>query len=174
MKIEYVKTSQIKPYEKNPRDNSKAIEKVMESLKEFGWQQPLVLDKDYTIIVGHTRFKAAQNLGYDEVPCIIASDLTDVQAKAYRLADNKTSDFSVWDNKLLLEELDAIDELDPNVFTGFDWGGVFDNVLDETNKDSVIDNINGVVYEVTFKSEDKAKIEKIIGIWETEVKGNEE
>lgn len=169
MEVLNIPLKDIKPYEKNPRDNSKAVEYVKKSIEEFGWQQPLVLDKDNVIIVGHTRYKAAQELGYETVPCVIASELTEAQAKAYRLADNKTSDFSIWDNKILLEELDELAEIDANIFTGFDWGDTFDNVLDETDKGAVIDNEIGVVYEITFKSEDKEKIDKIISLWEKEV-----
>lgn len=158
--------SQIKPYEKNPRDNSRAVEYVRKSIEEFGWQQPIVVDKDYVIIVGHTRFKAAQEMGCTTVPVIVADTLSEAQVKAYRLADNKTSDFSIWDNKLLLEELQELGELDEDIFTGFDWGELFDNVLDESDDTAVEDNETGVMYEITFKSNTKEKIDEIISLWE--------
>lgn len=166
MNVVEVPIENIKPYENNPRDNSKAVEYVKQSIQEFGWQQPLVLDKENVIIVGHTRYLAALELGYDTVPCVIADNLSDAQARAYRLADNKTSDYSVWDNKLLLGELEALDEIDDSIFTGFDWGDTFDNVLDEHDKDVVLNNDVGVMYEITFKSETKDKIDTIISLWE--------
>ena len=104
MKIEMMKVSDLVPYENNPRDNSKAIPKVVESLKEFGWQQPIVIDKDKVVIAGHTRLEAAKSLGMDSVPCVVASDLTPDQVRAYRLADNKTAEFSKWNIDALLEE----------------------------------------------------------------------
>lgn len=166
MKVVDLPVSEVKPYENNPRDNSRAVEYVKKSIEEFGFQQPLVLDKDKTIIVGHTRFLAAKEIGLDTVPCVIADNLTEAQAKAYRLADNKTSDYSVWDNKLLLEELEGLDQIDDSIFTGFEWGDLFNNVLDETDKTAVVDNDTGVVYEITFKSDTKDKIDEIIGLWE--------
>lgn len=166
MKVVDLPVSEIKPYENNPRDNSRAVEYVKKSIEEFGFQQPLVLDKDKTIIVGHTRFLAAKEIGLETVPCVIADNLTEAQAKAYRLADNKTSDYSVWDNKLLLEELEGLDQIDDSIFTGFEWGDLFNNVLDETDKTAVVDNDTGVVYEITFKSDTKDKIDEIIGLWE--------
>lgn len=110
MNIIEKKLSDLKPYEKNPRKNDASVPKVMESIKEFGFKVPLVIDADGVIITGHTRYKAAQKLGLDVVPCIIADDLTPKQIKAYRLADNKVSEFSVWDYDLLGEELGELAE----------------------------------------------------------------
>ena len=93
----------IKLYEKNPRKNDNAVEYVANSIKEFGFQQPIVIDKDGVIVAGHTRYKASKKLGLEKVPCIIADDLTDEQIKAYRLADNKVSEKSEWDFDLLGE-----------------------------------------------------------------------
>lgn len=116
MNVVIKQIDEIKPYDNNPRINENAIDKVAESIKTFGWQQPLVLDKNGVIIVGHTRYKAAIKLGIHEVPCVIADQLTEKQVRAYRIADNKTSDYSIWDNVKLLEELQDLDD----VFTGFD------------------------------------------------------
>jgi ParB/RepB/Spo0J family partition protein len=80
--------SDIKPYENNPRNNDDAVDAVERSIKEFGWQQPIVVDKDNVIIAGHTRYKAAKKLGMKEVPVVVASNLSDEQVRAYRLADN--------------------------------------------------------------------------------------
>ena len=104
-KIEWIPVEKLKMYKNNPRINDGAVDYVANSIHDFKWQQPIVIDRDNVIVVGHTRYKAAQKLGHKEVPCIVADDLTPKQVKAYRIADNKTSDFSIWDNKLLLEEL---------------------------------------------------------------------
>ena len=94
MKIELRKLSDIKPYENNPRLNDAAIDAVARSIQEFGFRQPIVVDKKGVIIVGHTRFKAAQKLGLKTVPVHVAKGLTPAQVKAYRLADNKTAELA--------------------------------------------------------------------------------
>lgn len=109
MKIITKKIEELKPYENNPRFNDDAVEYVKNSIKEFGFKVPMVIDKDNTIVTGHTRYKAALELGLNEVPCIIADDLTEEQIKAYRLADNKVSEKSGWNFELLEEELDDLD-----------------------------------------------------------------
>jgi len=108
MKIVNLKIDQIKPYEKNPRINSEAIGVVARSIQEFGFQQPLVLDKNHIIVVGHTRLLAAKSLGLKEVPCNIAEDLTEEEIKAYRILDNRSHDHSTWDKSLLLNELQSV------------------------------------------------------------------
>ena len=122
MKIELLPITSITPYARNPRKNEGVpVSKVKASLKEFGWQQPIVVDKDMTIIVGHTRYMAALELGMTEVPAHIADDLTPNQIRAYRIADNKTATFSDWDMDLLALEFDDLKaegfDLD---LTGFD------------------------------------------------------
>mgnify|MGYP002514876955 CR=1 FL=1 len=92
MKIVNKKIEELKPYENNPRFNDDAVEYVAKSIKEFGFKVPMVIDKNNTIITGHTRYKAALELGLEEVPCIIADDLTEEQIKAFRLSDNKVSE----------------------------------------------------------------------------------
>lgn len=109
----------IKPYEKNPRKNDSAVDSVANSIKEFGFKVPVVIDKDNVIVCGHTRYKAAKKIGLKAVPCVVADDLTDEQIKAYRLADNKVSEKSEWDFDLLGEELDGIFDIDMSDF-GFD------------------------------------------------------
>jgi DNA modification methylase len=104
MEVKQVNINEITPYEKNPRKNAAAVDKVAESIKEFGFKQPIVVDAAGVIIVGHTRYKAAQKLGITEVPVLYARDLTDAQVKAYRLADNKTNEYADWDFELLGEE----------------------------------------------------------------------
>lgn len=164
MDIVYKKLTEIKPYEKNPRQNDDAVQYVAESIKEFGFKVPIVIDKNNVIVAGHTRYKASQELGLEEVPCIIADDLTDEQVKAFRVADNKTSDYSLWDNKLLLEELDSISE---DLFTGFDLGEIFDKTVDDSNIEITLDeNTAGLVYKITFESQSEYKINKIKELWE--------
>ena len=108
MEIKMIKVEELKPYENNPRFNDDAVEYVANSIKEFGFKVPIVIDKDNVIVAGHTRYKASMELGLEEVPCIIADDLTDEQIKAYRLADNKVSEKSEWNLELLNEELEEI------------------------------------------------------------------
>lgn len=158
MNIVEKRIDEITPYEKNPRFNDDAVEYVAQSIEAFGWKQPIVVDKDGVIIAGHTRYKAAKQLGLEKVPVLIADDLSPDEVKAYRLADNKVSDFSSWDNKLLLEELDEIPD---DLFTGFDVSEMFDKFLDESDNDAVELNEAGTTYEVTFRSEDMRKIEMI-------------
>lgn len=124
-KITLMALTDITPYENNPRNNEEAVEKVANSIKEFGFNQPIVVDKDNVIIVGHTRYLAAQELGLTEAPVIVAGNLSDEQARAYRLADNKTGELAGWDFEKLALELEQIESLDMGEF-GFeshDLGG---------------------------------------------------
>jgi ParB-like chromosome segregation protein Spo0J len=108
MKIEQWEIDRVKPYDKNPRRNDKAVEAVAKSIREFGFRQPIVVDKDGVIVVGHTRYKAALKLGLATVPVHVAADLTPQQARAYRLADNRTAETAEWDVDLLPVELGAL------------------------------------------------------------------
>ena len=110
----------LKPYGNNPRINDEAVEKVAEIIKEFGWKVPVVVDKNDVIVAGHTRLKAAQQLGIETVPVIVADDLTPEQVKAFRLADNKTAEFANWDMEMLAKELEEIQDIDMDLF-GFDF-----------------------------------------------------
>ena len=105
MNVELRDTEAIRPYEQNPRVNDQAVEAVAKSLREFGFRQPIVVDEGGVIIVGHTRWKAAQKLGLKQVPVHVAKDLTPAQVKAYRLADNQTASLAEWDYDLLPLEL---------------------------------------------------------------------
>lgn len=116
MNIVNKKIGEIKPYEKNPRKNDGAVKYVANSIKEFGFKVPIVIDKDGVIIAGHTRYKASKELGLKEVPCIVADDLNDEQIKAYRLADNKVNEAAEWDFNLLDSELAEIMNLDMELF----------------------------------------------------------
>ena len=119
MEIINKKIDELIPYENNPRFNDDAVEYVANSIKEFGFKVPIVIDKDNVIVTGHTRLKASELLGLKEVPCIVANDLTEEQIKAYRLADNKVSEVAEWDFDLLNTELEDILDVDMSVF-GFD------------------------------------------------------
>lgn len=132
MKIQDLPLDRIIPYADNPRDNSGAVDAVAESIKQFGFNVPLVLDRDHVIITGHTRYKAATKLGLSSVPCIIAEGLTDAQARAYRLADNRVSELATWDNALLTQELNALEGM------GFDMSDFgFSEELDDLHPDDV-------------------------------------
>lgn len=119
MKVITKPIDEITPYADNPRNNDEAVGAVANSIKEFGWQQPIVVDKDMIIIAGHTRYKAAKKLGVAEVPVVIADKLTPEQVKAYRLADNRSAELADWDNDLLDKELKDILDIDMTDF-GFD------------------------------------------------------
>lgn len=157
-KIEEVPISNVKPYENNPRDNDDAVDGVVKSLQQYGWQEPLVVDKDYVIIAGHTRYKAAKKLGLKHIPVVVAKDLTPDQVKGFRIADNKTGERAIWDNKKLLKELDS---LNAEIYTGFKQSGVFEDVLDEDDKSPVVENDKGVTYSMKFSTQNKKSFEKI-------------
>lgn len=119
MQIVIKNINQIFPYEKNPRKNDEAVKYVANSIKEFGFKVPIVIDTEGIIVAGHTRYKAAKKLGIDEVPCIVADDLTNEQIKAFRLADNKVAEQAEWDIDLLNDELELLLDFDMGDF-GFD------------------------------------------------------
>lgn len=109
MEIVYVSIDKIKPYENNPRNNKKAIDKVAKSIQEYGFKVPCVVDSKYVLITGHTRYEAAKKLGMKKIPCIIADDLSKEKIKEFRIADNKVSEYSEWDFDKLSEELATLD-----------------------------------------------------------------
>lgn len=154
LEIKYMSVNDIKPYKNNPRINEKAIPYVMNSIKEFGFKNPIIIDKNNIIICGHTRLESAKRLKYTEVPVIYADDLSDEQIKAFRLADNKVSEIAEWDLELLDNELSEID-LDMEQF-GFELKSV------EEEQEVVEDD-----YEVELPKEPKAKLGDIyqLGKW---------
>lgn len=126
MQIEWEQISKIKEYKNNPRKNENAIDAVASSIRQFGWKQPIVVDKNGVIIAGHTRYKAAKKLGLQTVPVIVANDLTPSQVKAYRIADNKVGELAFWDDDALRLELGELANLD------FDMSGFgFDDILED-------------------------------------------
>ena len=136
LKIEYVDINNIKPYKKNPRKNDEAIPYVMESIKQFGFKNPVILDKNNVIVAGHTRIESAKRLGITEIPCIYADDLTDEQIKAFRLADNKVAEIAEWDIDLLDTELDDILDID---MTDFGFEKTIEEKVKEAKKDGDVE-----------------------------------
>ena len=116
LQITYKALTEIKEYRNNPRKNEEAIEPVMESIKNFGFVVPILIDQNNIILAGHTRKKAAEILKLKEVPCIYVEDLTQEQQKAFRLVDNKTAEFSQWDMEKLEQELSSIFNIDMETF----------------------------------------------------------
>lgn len=116
MNIVEKRIEELKEYENNPRHNDAAVDSVAESIKQFGFKVPIVIDTDGVIIAGHTRRKAAEKLGLEVVPCIVADDLTPEKIRAFRLADNKTGELASWDFEKLEEELAALPEIDMSAF----------------------------------------------------------
>ena len=170
MEIKEIKIEELKPYENNPRHNEAAVGPVANSIKEFGFKVPIIIDKDNVIIAGHTRLKAAKLLGLETVPCVLADDLTEEQAKAFRLADNKVSELAEWDFDDLereLEELDAMDldfEMSDFGFTSDDSeiGGV-EQDIDEDPEEDPFDDIEKLEtnYGVPYQG-NKSRIADII------------
>lgn len=146
MDIINIALKDLKPYENNPRKNDDAVKYVAESIKEFGFKVPIVIDKNNVIVAGHTRYKAAKKLKMSEVPCIIADDLTDEQIRAYRLADNKVAEKAEWDSDLLGTELDGIIDIDMELFG-------FEDALKDDTEDAVEDE-----FEVELPPEPKSKL----------------
>ena len=149
----------IKPYENNPRNNDEAVEPVANSIKEFGFKVPIVIDKNNIIVAGHTRYKAAKKLGLETVPCIIADDLNEEQIKAFRLADNKVSEIATWDLELLGNELDNIINIDMGEFSFLiDEEPSFDELEREVEeKNNLIIKIVFDTYEDWLEKEDELR-----------------
>lgn len=140
--------SEIHPYENNPRFNDEAVDAVAASIKEFGFKVPIVLDSEGVIVAGHTRWKAALKLQLEEVPCVVADDLSPEQIKAFRLADNKVAELAYWNEEALAKELEEIADIDMSAF-GFD--GEESDLGDEMEDDTYTAAVNIPQYEVTGK-----------------------
>lgn len=169
MQIEYIKLCDLQEYKNNPRNNEKAIEAVAESIASFGFKVPIVADENKVIIAGHTRYKAAELLGLQEVPCIIASDLTPEKIKAYRLADNKVSELAEWDFEKLEKELAELTAFDIDMAAfGFD-NAIFEEIeetIKQKERADLSDNVEGcfeVVIECETESEQEDIFNKLTG-----------
>lgn len=138
MKVLYADPLDLIPYENNPRINDYAVKKVLESIKEYGFTNPILVDKDLVIIAGHTRREAAILAGLEKVPYIIKDDLTPEQVKAYRIADNKLAELSTRDEEALKAELFELQELDYPLevmgFTEMDLKDLFEEKEDPKTK----------------------------------------
>ena len=119
MQIEYRPVGELQAYKDNPRHNDAAVDAVAASIREFGFKVPVIIDKDDVIVAGHTRIRAAEQLGMEEVPCVVADDLGEEQIRAFRLADNRVAEMATWDAAALDRELDKILDIDMEQF-GFD------------------------------------------------------
>lgn len=143
--ISYRKISEIHPYEKNPRNNDAAVDSVAKSIKDFGFRVPILIDKDGTIIAGHTRYKAAKQLGLDQVPCILVDDLSEAQIRAYRIADNKVSEASSWNDDVLRAEMEALKALDVDLeqtgFSDMEIEGILRDMQDSDFEDFFIEPV---------------------------------
>ena len=164
IKIIYKNVGELVPYEKNPRKNTKAVKYVANSISEFGFKVPIVIDENNVVICGHTRVLASEKLGLNEVPCIIAKDLTEEQIKAFRLADNKVSEKAEWDFDLLNEEMDELFDFDMTEF-GFEFVDEEKNKRDTQNKVEGILNLN----KATFNGVGKYDIPQLEPTYEYEI-----
>ena len=155
MQIIDKKLTDLKPYANNPRHNAKAVPAVKESILKFGFKVPLVIDKNNVIVCGHTRFYASKEIGLETVPCIVADDLTDEQINAFRLVDNRTSEFADWNFDKLAEELSDLQDFDfePFAFDDLMAGLELDYNLNQNDKEAVEDN-----YEEEIPVEAKTKL----------------
>jgi ParB-like chromosome segregation protein Spo0J len=166
MKVEQKLISEIIPYARNPRKNQEAVAKVAGSLKEFGWKQPIVIDAENVVIAGHTRLMAAQSLGMETVPVLIADDLTANQVKAYRLADNRVSEESEWDNDLLgLELKDLMDDDFDIALTGFDVDDI-QSLFDEEQDDDTLPEQKDLqaTFEVAVECKNETEQETVFNL----------
>lgn len=136
IKIIDKKLSEIHPYVNNPRNNEVAVDKVAKSIEQFGFKVPIVIDKDGTIVTGHTRYLASQKLGLKTVPCILADDLDEEQVRAFRLVDNKVSEYATWDVQMLQKELKDLEDFDLSEYD-------FDDLSAYTDSDDETEIIEG-------------------------------
>lgn len=147
IEIIYKQVDALVPYVNNPRNNEGAVDKVASSIKEFGFRVPIVVDEDNVIVTGHTRLLAAKKLGLEEVPTVSATGLTKAQIKAFRLADNKTSEFATWNDEMLKIEFEELRELDFDLsdtgFTDFEIEEIFADGFEDIPDDVEIEKDDG-------------------------------
>lgn len=161
--IDVLPIREIKPHPRNPRKiNDRAVEIVALSLQRFGWQQPLVVDPEWVLIAGHTRLRAAQQLGLTHAPAIVATHLTEQEIDAYRIADNRTHDFTSWDFPELVTQLEGLSEDFGDVLALEDWNLIVDNFEKdnpevEVDDDTSIQMNGGFQIVVVFESAEAAR-----------------
>ncbi len=141
MNIIYKNIDDITPYPNNPRNNENAVDAVAESIKNYGFKNPIIIDKNDVIVCGHTRLKASKKLGMKEVPCIVADDLTEEQIKAFRLVENKTNELATWNEDLLMQEMEDLNiNLDEY---GFDFNNFeLENIEDPEEDEQKVNERN--------------------------------
>ena len=167
MNIVNLKVEELIPYINNPRNNTEAVDKVAASIKEFGFKVPIVIDKDNVVVTGHTRLLASKKLGLQEVPCVIADDLSPAQIKAFRIADNKVSEYAQWDGDMLKVELEELEEMNFDLdsvsidFSDFDMGLDLEDTEEgqEQEENIYTKEINIPQYEITGKC---PKLEELV------------
>lgn len=163
--IIYKSIKTLKPYANNPRKNDDAVEYVANSINEFGFRVPIVIDRNNVIVCGHTRYKAAKKLGINELPCVVADDLTEEQINAFRLADNKVSEKAEWDFELLDAELEGI-ELDMEDFGfEFDYNSEIKKEQNAKTTQGRVENILNLGY-AQFESENKYDIPSLAPVFQ--------
>lgn len=145
MRLETVSISSIIPYEKNPRKNDDAVKDVMQSIKEVGYCNPIVVDENMVVLAGHTRLKAMKKLGWDECQVMIASGLSEAQKKKYRIFDNKTGEFAEWDTWKLENEIADLD------FSAFDFDFELPGEMEEFGSTEFVNKEYG---EAAFSDEE--------------------
>ena len=175
MQIINVPIGELKPYENNPRVNDKAIEYVAESIREFGFKVPIIVDENGVIVAGHTRYLAAKELGMETVPTIMTDDLTPEQVKAFRIADNKTAEKASWDDALLKEELsDILDDFDMTEFGfgDFELSILTEDFEPEPYDEEVIEEYSGDENKllekrrviITYKEDQEGAVLNLLGL----------
>lgn len=170
-RITYVPIESVKPYENNPRYNDNGVAALAESIKQFGWTKPIVVDAQNVIIAGHTRLKAAQLLGLKEVPVSVADWLTEEQAKAYRLADNKSGELAEWDYDKLVEEIQKAKNTDFSAlgFSEIELMGLSNDFLpdgfgDEEGYEEIGEaQLKAKHITINYDAEDEEEVKELIG-----------
>jgi hypothetical protein len=149
--VKLVSIDELKPYDKNPRFNENAVDSVAKSIEQFGFRTPMLLDKNGVIIAGHTRLKAAKKLGLKQVPVIYCDDLTETQAKALRLVDNRTNELAVWVPDILKSEVIEIEEAGLDL-DGFEMDSLIDSFSVDVGLNKMEVNTNaGDAEDVEFE-----------------------
>lgn len=159
LKIVYMDINDLLVYDNNPRKNSDAVQYVANSIQQFGFKNPIIIDKNNMIVCGHTRYKAARRLKMAKVPCIMADDLTEDQIRAFRLADNKVAEMATWDYDKLEQEFALLDPMEFDI-ADFGFFPSYDNDEDEEEEEEsfgVDDGGGDKAYSLVIDCESKAE-----------------
>lgn len=156
---------EIHPYRNNPRRNDAAVEKVARSIEEFGFKVPMVIDRDGTIVTGHTRYKAARRLGLETVPCVVADDLSEDELRAFRIADNRSQELATWDEGALYAELEELDGADVDM-SWLDLDGNDDDEDDADGRapDACIEQTYAISVTCSDEEDQRRKFEELTGL----------